>query len=104
MKALLRLCLVFALLASLFLSIASAEQIQHPFIEEIQPVLEPVADDAVISDKAQEPEPVPPPIWSLCGTPSKHLLIPYLPPFCSDFSLYKERCLTNFTATVTKMA
>jgi hypothetical protein len=81
MKALLRLCLVFALLACLFFTIARAEQIQHPLIEEIQPVLEPVVDDTIISDKAQEPEPVPPPIWSLCGTPSQHLLIPYFPPF-----------------------
>ena len=84
----LRLSIAFVLIASLVIS-AAAEQIQYPLVEDIGPALEPVAD-TVIPDVLEEP--VPPPIWSLCGDPSKHLLIPYpslpsptyLTPFNSD--------------------
>jgi hypothetical protein len=70
----LRLSFGITLIASLLLS-ATADQIQHPLVEDIQPALEPVSDTALPDDVLEEP--VPPPVWSLCGTPSEHLLIPY---------------------------
>ena len=76
MKAL-RLYFGFALLACLFFTIAGAEQIQLPLVGELEPALESVLEP-VVADDAQNPEePLPPPIWTLCGNPSKHLLIPY---------------------------
>ena len=79
----LRLYFGFALFACLFFGIVKAEQqIQHPLIEEVEPALEPVADIVPITDDAPE-EPVPPPIWTLCGNPSEHLLIPYPSPYPS---------------------
>ena len=49
---------------------------QYPIIVE-RPDEEVVAtpdEECSLGDK----EPVPPPIWNLCGKPSKHLLIPYI--------------------------
>ena len=66
-----------AVALSLLSTIALAEQPQVTFIEDIQdPILDVTPEsDTLLLDE----EPVPPPIWSLCGHPSKHLLIPYLP-------------------------
>jgi hypothetical protein len=77
MKSLHLYLLVVALIA-LFSVPASAQEVQHPFVEEPQltPELLPIADDDV-TDSVPKDDPVPPPIWSLCGNPSKHLLIPY---------------------------
>jgi hypothetical protein len=77
MKAL-RLYFGFALLACLFFTIASAEQIQLPLVVESEPAVEFVPEPVVADDAQDTEEPLPPPIWTLCGNPSKHLLIPYL--------------------------
>jgi hypothetical protein len=67
-----------ALVASLLSScIVIAEEVQVPFIEDSPLFHDPITD--VIPEPDLLDEPVPPPIWSLCGNPSTHLLIPYTP-------------------------
>src|SRR5579871_5864312 len=73
--------------SALFVDIASSQE-QIPFIgDDVVPVPDLFPDPSLPTE-----DPVPPPIWSLCGDPSKHLLVPYpslpsptyLTPFNSD--------------------
>lgn len=68
-------CLLFLFL----LSLARAQQVQHPLINTAtDPILEDNIPEYVFAGSDEDPAPAPPPpIWSLCGEPSKHLLIPY---------------------------
>jgi hypothetical protein len=67
---------------AVLLTAVSAEDTQQPFIDngvvtiEDPAFVDGVIHDAIVDDQDKE-DPVPPPIWSLCGNPSKHLLIPY---------------------------
>jgi hypothetical protein len=47
-------------------------QEQHPFVGEV--VVQQEVADTLVKDVFEDP--TPPPIWSLCGIPSQHLLIP----------------------------
>jgi len=68
-------------------ALASADPDQHPLVEDTNAIPDAINDDIIpdfILDDLDK-DPVPPPIWKLCGNPSKHLLIPYITPspgFC----------------------
>jgi hypothetical protein len=71
---------LWLLAAALLLSTVSAQEQQQQIAflpdDDVIPIPEQtVLDLATQSDK----DPVPPPIWTLCGDPAKHLLIPYPP-------------------------
>jgi len=60
-------------------TLASADPDQHPLVEDTN-IIPDVINDDIIPDFVLDDldkDPVPPPIWKLCGNPSKHLLIPY---------------------------
>lgn len=70
-----RLCSGVVFLAAI-LSAVSAQEAQHVLVDNIHPGLDPnIIPDYPIVDLDKEP--VEPPIWSLCGNPSEHLLIPF---------------------------
>ena len=89
MKSLHLYLLAVALIALVFVP-SSAEEVQYPFVEDPQLPSEliPNADDDV-TDSILDDDPVPPPIWSLCGNPSKHLLIPYYISFIEAYLVTK---------------
>jgi hypothetical protein len=71
---------IVLLLAALS-AVASADPDQHPLVEDTV-IIPDVINDDIIPDYVLDDldkDPVPPPIWRLCGNPSKHLLIPYDP-------------------------
>jgi hypothetical protein len=59
-------------------ALASADPDQHPLVEDTNTISD-VLNDDIIPDLILDKDPVPPPVWKLCGDPSKHLLIPYTP-------------------------
>lgn len=69
------------LVIAALLPAVAAEEAQQPFVDDVAiaiedlPLEEDIIPDYILDDPDKEP--VPPPIWSLCGNPSKHLLIPY---------------------------
>jgi hypothetical protein len=63
-------------------ALASADPDQHPLVDDTNTISD-VLNDDIIPDLVLDDldkDPVPPPVWKLCGDPSKHLLIPYAPP------------------------
>ena len=74
MKAM-QLHIGIVLLLVCLLGVSAAQEQQLPFIDDSYPVSELPEVIETLHD-AEDP---PPPIWSLCGNPSKHLLIPYAP-------------------------
>ena len=66
---------------AVLLTAVSAEDVQEPFIDDAAITIEDLAlgdgsiPDSLLDDLDKEP--VPPPVWALCGNPSEHLLTPY---------------------------
>jgi hypothetical protein len=62
---------------AVLLTAVLAEDVQHPLIDDATITIEDPAfvDSPIVDDLDKNPIPLP--VWSLCGNPSKHLLIPY---------------------------
>ena len=72
-----RLSVRVFLAATLVATTLSAQE-QIPFLaDDIIPLSDdPSSNPALVGDKNVPPPPPPEPIWTLCGDPSKHILVP----------------------------
>lgn len=66
---------VWLLAAALLHSAVAAQEQQIAFLPDDDVI--PIPEQTVLDPAAQgDKDPVPPPIWTLCGDPAKHLLTP----------------------------
>jgi hypothetical protein len=69
----LRFCIGIVFLTAVLLNAVSAQhETQLPFVDDVVPIA--YEPEEAVPD--YEPDKDPPPIWTLCGNPSKHLIIP----------------------------